>query len=130
MKLTKIFPYLVVVFLVFLSITNDTVSSALLNFLMAGIVPGTAIQLPWYAVLILVPLLLFGVWQLIRSIDFVPKDWVAPEKTSTKKTAAKRRRSHRKNQAATASAKKGQARSKATRKRTQKKLSTLTQAEA
>lgn len=129
MKITKALPYLVVAFLVFLSVTNDTISSAIINFLMAGVIPGTSIQLPWYVVLVLVPLLLFGVWQLIRSIDFVPSDWVAPEKPAKKTSAAKKRRTTRKNTTAHTTKKK-RVRNKTTRKRSQKKLSVLTQAEA
>ncbi len=131
MKLTKVLPYLVVALLVLFGMTNDTTSSAIINFLMAGVIPGTSIQLPWYVVLVLVPLLLFGVWQLIRSIDFVPKDWVAPEKTTEKASGAKKRRSGRKNANTTnTSKKKRQTQSKSSRKRTQKKLSVLTQVEA
>lgn len=78
----------VVLVVLVLSFTNEQVAQAMGAFLMAGVIPGTSLQLPWYVTLLSIPLLLLGIVKLANSA----KTESLPEPTPVKAPAKRRSR--------------------------------------
>ena len=83
----------VAVFFVLVGTTNSPLGVAISDFLLAGIVPGTSIQLPWYISLLLTPLAIYLLsLALVANMDTIARAQAAitPETHDTKREIRRR----------------------------------------